>query len=173
MAKHMVKCLYCQESFDINAEPFAKPRSNRYAHTKCYEQYEAHLSQEDKDYEALTNYIKSLFHELNPRVVKQIKEYKSEYGYSYSGMLKTLKWWYEIKKNSVDKAQGGIGIIPYIYKQACEYYYALYLAATLNEDIAIKSPDMKIREIVISPPQGRSKTVRLFNLDDDDEEEDI
>jgi len=42
-------------------------------------------------------------------------------------MLKALKYWYEVKKNPLDTNRG-IGIIPYIYNQAKEYYYALYLA---------------------------------------------
>ena len=43
-------------------------------------------------------------------------------------MLKTLYWWYEIKGNSIDLAQGGIGIIPFIYEDALKYYYSIYMA---------------------------------------------
>lgn len=35
IAKHLCKCLYCNENFDISNEPYVKPRSNRYAHAKC------------------------------------------------------------------------------------------------------------------------------------------
>ena len=49
-------------------------------------------------------------------------------------MLKTLIYWYEIKGNSTEKANGGIGIIPYVYKDASEYYYSIYLAQIANRD---------------------------------------
>ena len=36
MAKHIVKCLICGNSFDANVEPFIKANSRRYAHLECY-----------------------------------------------------------------------------------------------------------------------------------------
>ena len=171
MAKHMVKCLYCEQMFDLGSEPFIKPRSNRYAHASCHEKHELNISQDEQEYMELIEYIRKLFKEsfIAATVAKQIKEYRKEYGYTYTGMLKTLKWWYEIKKESTDKAHGGIAIIPHIYNQASEYYYAIHMAEVLNEDIEIKSPTMKIKEIIISPPVGKIRQPHLFNLDDDEE----
>jgi hypothetical protein len=40
----------------------------------------------------------------------------------YRGQLLTLKYFYEIKKNSVKKSNGSIGIIPFIYEDARCYY---------------------------------------------------
>ena len=57
------------------------------------------------------------------------------YDFTYSGMLKSLKWFYEIKHNDKDSSNGRIGIIPYIYKDAYDYYYNLYLAQQRNKDI--------------------------------------
>ena len=34
----------------------------------------------------------------------------------------TLKYFFEIKKNSIEKSKGSIGIIPYIYSEAALYY---------------------------------------------------
>ena len=45
---------------------------------------------------------------------KQIQEFHQEYGYTYTGMLKTLYWWYEIKDHTTELAQNGIGIVPYV-----------------------------------------------------------
>ena len=63
---------------------------------------------------------------------KQLNQYEADYEFSYSGMLKALKYWYEVKKHPLDKTKG-IGIIPYIYKEARDYYYALYLADLQNK----------------------------------------
>ena len=176
-AKAMVKCLYCGQLFDRNNEPCVKPKGNRYAHQACYNKHMGTMSQEEKDYEALVAYIKQLLGaDLNPRVWKQLKEYKdtrNEHGepmYTYSGMLKTLIWWYEIKHNDVEKANGGIGIIPFVYNDALKYYYALYLASIANEDKDVEHIQVKVREFFIEPPTRIVKQPRLFNLDDLEED---
>lgn len=94
MAKLMAKCYFCNETFDRNAEEFVAVNSRRYAHKKCYEQAQAGKTQEEKDYEALINYIKLKFsYTLVPaKISKQITNYRKEYNFTYSGMLKALKW---------------------------------------------------------------------------------
>ena len=81
--------------------------------------------------------------------------------------MKTLQWWYEIQKKPIADTNAGIAIVPYIYKEASAYYYNLYLAATLNEEIEIKSPESKIREITIIQPKASPKMVTLFDLGED------
>lgn len=172
MAKKMVKCLYCGVSFDANSEPFEKPRSNRYAHKACYEKHEAGKSQEERDYEKLVEYIKHLLGSTpNPRVWKQLKEYREIYNFTYSGIHKTLTWWYEIKGNSIEKANGGIGIVPYVYDDACKYYYALYLANIANANKEVEKLQSRTREFVIEPPRAAVRPPRLFRLNDGEDEE--
>lgn len=76
-----------------------------------------------KNRKELYDYICDLYNMKFPTglIIKQIKEYKEEYGYKYSGMLLTLKYFYEIQENPV-KYNDGVGIIPYIYEEAKEYY---------------------------------------------------
>ena len=168
-AKHLVKCLYCSKVFDASQEPYTKPRANRYAHKSCDEQANANKTQEEKDYEALVDYIKQLFGNPNPRVWKQLKEYKDTYNYTYSGMLKTLIWWFDIKHNDIEKANGGIGILPYVYDQALQYYYALYLAQIANENKDIEHLQTRVREFFIEEPQRVTKPPRLFKFEEDEE----
>lgn len=56
-----------------------------------------------------------------------MNDYIREYQYTYSGMLKALVYFYEVKGNNKNKANGGIGIIPFIYKDAYNYYYNLWM----------------------------------------------
>ena len=131
-----VKCLYCGERFNRN-DPNIQVKqvtSRRYAHLKCWEKYQSNLSQEEKDIIAFYDYTKKLFGEdYNYILTKKLAErYVKENNYTYSGMLKTLKWYYEKEGNSLDKSNGSIGIIPYVYKQALNYYYALYQAQLIN-----------------------------------------
>ena len=154
MAVRMVKCKYCGVQFDRNSEPFVEVGGRRYAHKACAENKEAAIPQEEKDYQALEDYIKKLFKEdyLNAKTRKQIRDFRKEYNYTFSGMLKTLYWWYEIKGNSIDLAQGGIGIIPFIYEDALKYYYSIYMAQTANENKVISKP--KVQEIEIGSPRA-------------------
>ena len=105
---------------------------------------------------------------INPRVRKQLNQYVEEYNYTYSGMLKALIYFYEVKGNSVEKANGGIGIIPFIYKDACNYYYNLYLAQEANENKEIKKQEIK--EITITSPQAERKKIKLFSFENEDPE---
>jgi hypothetical protein len=170
MAAHYVTCVYCGERFNRDKEPTTQISARRYAHKHCAEEHEENKSQEEKDLEALEKYIMHLFNEpyVNARVRKQLKEYKEQYQFTYSGMLKTLIYWYEIKGNSTEKANGGIGIIPYIYNDACKYYYTLYLAKLANESKDIQAYRPKEKVIEIFPPTVQPKRIRL--LFDDDKE---
>lgn len=92
--KAMVKCYYCGEYFDRNAEAFVPVSSRRYAHKKCYDKINAEKTQDEKDYEKLCNYIKQKFliKTITIKISKQIADYKKEYNFTYSGMLKALIW---------------------------------------------------------------------------------
>lgn len=172
MARAMVKCFYCGQTFDRNTEAFAKPKANRYAHKSCHEQAQSNKTQEERDYEALVEYIKHLLGPApNPRVWKQLKEYRDIYGYTYSGIHKTLIWWYELKHNDIEKANGGIGIVPYVYNDASQYYFSLYLAQIANEDKDIEQCVTKVREFIIEPPQPKKRIPRLFKFHDEEDED--
>jgi len=156
MAKHLVKCLYCGQQFDRESEPTKQVSARRYAHLKCWEEHYANLSQEEKDIEAFYEYTKKLFgEEYNYILTKKLAErFVKENHYTYSGMLKTLKWYYEKQGNSIEKSNGSIGIIPYIYNQAMNYYYALYQAQLVNKEKDISNFIItKERQINIESPR--------------------
>lgn len=169
---HMVKCTVCGESFDRDKVQAVRSGARRYAHYTCLPEGELvplPNAVVDQDLVDLENYIKNLLgDDYNPaRVKKQIKDYKTEYNYSYSGMLKALVWFYEIKGNSIEKANGGIGILPFVYQDAYNYYYSLYLAQLVNEEKDVNQYKTKVREIVIKSPSVAEKPIRLFDLGED------
>ena len=168
MASHFVICKYCGCRFDRDVEPFVEVGARRYAHKSCAEKVDAAIPQDEKDYNNLEKYIKKLFNmkNINAKTKKQIKEFREEYGYSYSGMLKTLYWWYEIQDHTTELAQNGIGIIPYIYDDAEKYYYTLYLAKLVNDNVGEYKP--KIEEIEIASPRVYTNPTKLFKIDDEE-----
>lgn len=171
MAKHIVKCAICGMSFDANIEPFVKVSSRRYAHQKCSENKEENLSQIEKDKEALDQYIMKLFNitYIDPRVRKQIKQYIEEYHYTYSGVLKALIYHYEIKGGDIDKANGALGIVPYVYQKAYNYYYSLWEAQQKNKEKIIEYYVPKVKEIIIPAPERKVKKRKNFSFLDEEE----
>lgn len=173
MAKRILKCYYCGEQFDANQVPFVQVNSRRYAHKECAEKAQNEKSQEEKDLALLEEYIKNLFNisQLTPKIRKQISTYHTEKNYSYSGIYKTLKYWFEVRGNSIDKANGGLGIVPYVYDQAFHYWRALWEAQQQNENIKVEEFVSETKEIHIKPPSREPmKHIRkLFTFLEEDE----
>lgn len=172
MAKHLVICPYCREQFDAQPEDENKiwvRVGRRYAHLNCYQEYQENLTQEERDKIEFFEYTKNLFKDTYNYMttVKLAEQYQNKFRYSYSGMLKSLKWFYEIEHNPIDKANGSIGILPYIYKDAEQYYYNLFLAQQKN--INVTNYKVRIEEITIPPPVFRRPPPKLW-WDDDKED---
>lgn len=167
---HNVKCFYCQKTFDLNTNEYVQVSARRYAHKDCAENKEKILTQEEKDRENLNNYIMTLFSldYIDPRIQKQINQYIKDFHYTYSGIHKSLLYFYEIKKNPIDKSNGGIGIVPYVYQQAYRYYYSLWEAQQKNEYKVIQEYVPKVKEIVIPVPQRKVKKRKMFSFLDEE-----
>jgi hypothetical protein len=76
-------------------------------------------------------------------------------------MLKALIYFYEIKGGSVEEAHGGVGIIPFIYQDAYNYYYNLWLANQKNQNKELNKYIPKTIEIKISAPQRKIEKRKL------------
>ena len=163
-----VICKYCNKPMNRKDEDCVALGNGKYAHKKCVEIED---SRELTEQEKLERYIMKLFGTdyVHQRVKRQINDFIQQYNYTYSGIRKSLVYWYEVKGNSIDKANGGIGIVPYIYQDAYRYYYALWEAKQKNKDKDIES--YKPEEIVIHipPPQRNIKKRKLFTFLDEEE----
>lgn len=132
--KAKVKCPYCEEKFD--REEGTKVAS-RYYHVECLTKkqeenkfkaenpdfVEIESKGEGNDYRNLISYICDTYDLPKPTgmILKQIKTYKDEYEYTYKGMELALRHFYDTERNSV-KEDSGIGIVPYIYDRAKNFY---------------------------------------------------
>lgn len=162
MAKALVKCPVCGEMFDRNSIPNIKI-GRRYFHTKCHEEREKNLTQEDRDEIALYEYVKQLYGKnYNYILVKKQVESFHKAGYSYHGMRLSLKWFYEIKHHSTEDSNG-IGIIPYVFNDAKKYYYNLYLAQQANSNI--KNYKAATRIITVPRPTTYVRPPHMWDLD--------
>lgn len=169
---HIVTCVYCKQRFDRDKHPFVQVSSRRYAHQECSLTEEQKKAKDEIDKEELDAYIMKLFNMdyVDARIRKQIKQYVDEYNFSYSGIRKTLIYFFEIKGNSLEKANGGIGIVPYVYQNAHNYYLALWQAQQKNENKIVEEYIPNIKEVVIPRPQRQVKKRKLFSFLDEENE---
>lgn len=163
-----VKCAYCQKLMSKKDADCVMIGNNKYVHKACQE---LEKKREKTDKEQLEDYIKELFNTtyIDPRIRAQIKKYVEEFNYTYSGIRKALVYHYEIKGGDKSKANGGIGIVPYVYENAYNYYYSLWLAKQKNKDVEVEQYTPKVKEIVIPRPQRKVKKRPLFTFLDEEE----
>lgn len=182
---HPVICSVCGKKFDRDMVQAVKSGLRRYAHQSCMPEGEIvplppptekkpavkKESKEDPEMKLLKDTIKDIFGDKAnwATCIKQVKTYTAPpYDYSLSGIRKSLVYFYQIKKNPIEKANGNIAIVPYIYKDAYDYFYELFLLENQFDDKVVE--EREEREIVIPPPKSKRK-IKLFKLWSDDENE--
>ena len=161
-------CFWCHKALkkiDNNTIPMPE-LPNRWVHKGCAQIHPAN------DYEKLMIYIIQLYkltdNYIPQGLQKQVTQYENDYEFTYSGMQKTLKYWYEIKKHPLDTKRG-IGIIPLYYKEALQYYYSLYLAQLQNSQIEDFNQYIpKDIEIKITSPKKEVRKRQLFTFLEED-----
>ena len=153
---HIVKCRWCKEKFDtdkVDEEKWVMPAKGQYYHIDCWNEKQLpgairpEVSGDEGDFtkwrDNICDFIKrDLKGEYNAsRISKMMLEYKMKYkDWTYKGMFFALKYFYEIKNNSWSKANGAIGILPYIYYDGTEYSYT-FTASGTSESLVVWSKD--------------------------------
>jgi len=156
-----VKCPWCEEWFKTDeVENTYDKKLKRYFHDNCYKAYERELHHKEE----LKKYILNMFNYkgLGPKINSQIKKYRTELNFTYEGILKSLKYFYDIKGNSIEKANGGIGIVPYVYQEANNYYN--------KKELKTKSIEKRINKFKISEENKKKIVVKRSDLIKDKKE---
>ena len=164
-----VSCKYCKKRFKKSETNYIQITNSQYAHVSCAE---LEAKREKTDAEKLDDYIMKMFgyDYVPPRAKKQINDYVQEYNYTYSGMLKALIYFYEIKGGDVEQAHDSVGILPFIYNEAKQYYFNLWSAQQRNNLKDIKQFIPEVVEVHIQPPQRNIPKRKLFSFLDEEEE---
>lgn len=89
---------------------------------------------------------------LNPAAYSLLKKYIKK-GYTYLGILRAIEYFYIVKRNNISKSKNSIGIVPYVYQDAQNFYnyknqeaYRKYLKAFAVSKL--NKPQEKIVPIV-------------------------
>lgn len=155
MAQNIVKCAFCGNGvFKVDAKRY----KNKNYHEECMNK------QIEK--ENLTEYICKLFSlkAPGPRIYTQLKNFFEKYpNYTYKGIRQALEYFYEVRKNKIDKANQGIGIVPYVYDEAENYYNGISqrqerVANELNNSLLVAPQEIKVQK-------KDKKKKNLYDLD--------
>ena len=175
---HYVTCSICKERFDRDKYPAVLVSSRRYAHASCAGALSPEEAKIEKDRKDLEDYIIKLFEleHMDGRITLQIQKFMQDHpNYTYSGIKRSLEYFYEIKGNSTKVAKDNsntIGIVPWIYEEAKRYYYNQWLLSQKNAEKDISSYVPKVRDITIQPPKREPKKRRIFMFLDEEEVKD-
>ena len=148
-----VKCYFCGMAAESDK---ALRKEGKAFHNECYQEY--------LDRRELFQYCCKLWglKAPGPLISRQAKDFKLK-GYTYRGMMFSLKYFYEVKKNDKDKYKGSetIGIIPYIYEDAKQYYAELLTKQQELAQQAAAAPQPQ-RVIKVRPEK---KSTKLYDFD--------
>jgi len=175
---HEVQCRLCKKRFDTETEETVLIGKKSYYHKECYDMW---INQKNKpgatldtDFwkEALIDY---LYRDVGmPRmnfmkIDNQWKNFiKKDNNMTPKGIYFAIRYFYEVKKGNIEKAQGGIGIVPSIYKESAQYWTELESrkAGTL-EAIIEQINSRKQREVkTITKKESPKKPKTKWSLDE-------
>lgn len=163
MARKTV-CPICKQSFDRDLEEFVFYKK-RYYHKACFDT----IDKDVRDREELEEYIRQVYNieKMTPLINKQIKEFH-EQGMSYSGIYKTLYYFYTIKNQKLGKAKG-IGIVEYTYEEARNYFKEMFDIEQNNANI--DKPVLEKVKIIIAAPKAKpTRKRKVIKLKNEEEE---
>ena len=130
----MIKCSYCGKQ--ISTAKYKTVKGKKY-HYECYAEMtskaqevevEKKINFSGEAYQKLVNYIVELYSvkSIPQKVLKSTAQQEVErivgtYGYSYEGIYNSLVYYHHILVNDIYE-RVSIGIVPYIYDEAQEFF---------------------------------------------------
>lgn len=187
------KCVICGQTIQLNEE--SVPYKGRYAHSHCFDislkvlqtdktdkvkvkekktspkskpkiELKDALSEEDyADKKQYYSYLRNLLNnELSAKIYALSDSYIKKYGFTFKQMYNTLVYLYEIKNKEV--IGDIVGLIPYYFDEAEEYYKSLSDIESINSSRDIDQ--MYLHKVIqIKPRQRTSKLLDITTIGKD------
>lgn len=164
MATNKVTCRSCGGIIDKNKDfDWTMPKPRFYYHTDCYKQMQEENDCIQEIHLKAKEFLGSTYSKT--KVTRQIKKY-TEDGHSPLEIYNALVYWYEIKKNSAEKANGGIGILEYIWDEVENYYTKK--ADIKKHNLEVNEKDLFEPKVftfrIKEEPVKKPKRVKLFSI---------
>lgn len=120
----MAICRVCKKTIDKKNDEWVMPSRNYYFHKKCYEDWKKSTPDEDGAwiefiYDFISRDLKVSYdyYKCEAQRKKFLKDDMTN-----KGIFFALKYYYDVKRGDWKKGYEGIGIVPYIYRESCEYW---------------------------------------------------
>lgn len=174
MPKHVVHCRVCKEPFDTEERTdWIMPSKRYYYHKVCYDTWvkgkaDLHKNSTDEEWfvylkDYLANEVRA---DINyPKLNNQWNSFLKK-RYTAKGIYFAMKYFFEAGHGDSLKTDG-IGIIPYIYDEACTYWYKRNereqgICDRIEEQLRMKA-EQDIIQTKITAPKKRKSTKYDFS----------
>lgn len=132
MARRLVECRLCKQKINRDLDDpssWIMPSKNYYYHTKCYNDWKNNIADvnstatDEAWFEGLWNYLaKDLKIEIDwSKTKSQWKNFLKQ-KMTAKGIYFTIRYFYEYGGGDPKKSKNGIGIVPSVYQQSCEFW---------------------------------------------------
>ena len=161
----MPECRLCHVKIDKEKDDWIMPSNLQYYHRRCYEAWRAQRPEEDDEWVA--RIYDFLAHDLKVSYnwhmcEQQRKKFGKTYKINNKGIYFTLKYFYEVKKNSWEKGHGGLGIVPYVFEEAKAYW----IAQERQRHGFMKEMEEEIKQREVIRLKRAPKKREKYNLDE-------
>ena len=161
-------CQKCKKAIVLSSSDIVNnPVDGKYYHIHCYEEWQWRKQ--------LFEYICDLWNlkAPGPANYKLRKLYKEQLNCTDLELLMCLKYAYEVKRIPKNKAQSRIGIIPYIFEEAKEYYKKQEVINTVYINKMIENANIRPSKVLYvtrrnSPKKPRA-LLKIINQEDEDQ----
>lgn len=177
----MAICRVCKKEIDkVNGKEgidWVMPSRNYYYHVSCYEDWKKSTPTKDEEwvdfiYDFISRDLKVSYDFW--KCEAQRKKFLKEYQMTNKGIFFCLKYFYDVKKGDWNKGHGGMGIIPYVYSESCEYWVEQeYRNKGIVARIEEQMREAAARPVKVVKRQERKKKfeVNLSQIGDMEDEE--
>ena len=164
----MPECRICHLAIKKEKEKenidWIMPSKNYYYHKKCYETWKETPTSEqdwiDLIYDFLSRDLKVSYDYF--KCSAQIKKFWKENKINPKGIYFTLKYFYEIKNNTWSKGYGGLGIVPYVFTEAKNYW----IEQERKKHGFIEQLEKQIKERKVIKIKRQNQTKNKYNLEE-------
>lgn len=173
---HIIQCRICRVKFDTDQEEFVLVGQKSYYHKKCYEEWIKNRNQAaangDEDFwkESVIDYLyRDVKMSINfAKLDNQWANFtKPERKMTPKGIYFAIRYYYDVMKGDKEKALGGIGIVPNIYRDSAQYWTDLENRKRGTLDAIIEQiKSREARPVVNIKKTEKKKDKKRFNIED-------
>lgn len=164
----MPQCRICHYPIDVKKEveniDWIQPSRGWYYHRICYDTWKAAPATDEEWIMMIFDFLaRDLKVSYNYHLCKaQIEKFWKENKINPKGIYFTLRYFYEVKHNAWEKGHGGLGIVPWVFDEAKNYW----IIQEQKKRGFMKSLEQQSKERSIIKIHKQEKVREKYNLDD-------